>query len=116
MTRALLFDLSDVIVVGLTGIGARLEPFLPYSASEILGQLRSALFLPFLLGEVTEEEYLRGVLSQFGWSLQVSDVKTIVREHFRTPIPGTGEILAALGTSYPLYLSSDHGREWGHLH
>jgi FMN phosphatase YigB (HAD superfamily) len=112
MTRALLFDLSDVIVVGLTGVGARLEPFLPYSAAEILGQLRGIQFLPFLLGEVTEEEYLQGVLGKFRWSLQVSDVKAIVREHFPTPVPGTGEIIASLGKAYPLFLSSDHGREW----
>jgi FMN phosphatase YigB (HAD superfamily) len=112
MTQAFIFDLSDVLVVGLTGIGDRLEPYLPYSAKEILRQLRSGSMLPFLLGEITEEEYLLKVLGEFGWSLGVEDLKAVVREHFRTPIPGSSEIVAALAQAYPLYLLSDHGREW----
>ena len=56
MIRALLFDLSDVLVVGLTGIGARLQTILPYSGDEILGQLRGDAMLDFLLGYCSEDE------------------------------------------------------------
>jgi hypothetical protein len=41
MIRALLFDLSYVLVVGLTGVEARLQAYLPYPGDEILRQLRS---------------------------------------------------------------------------
>jgi hypothetical protein len=58
MIRALLFDLSDVLVVGLTGIGARLQAYLPYPGDEILRQLRGDAMLDFLLGYCSEEEYL----------------------------------------------------------
>ena len=70
MIRALLFDLSDVLVVGLTGIGARLQAILPYPADEILRQLRGDAMLDFLLGYCSEEEYLgrvkREVVRQIG--------------------------------------------------
>jgi len=45
-------------VVGLTGVGARLQARLPYPGDEILRQLRGDAMLDFLLGYCSEEEYL----------------------------------------------------------
>ncbi len=112
MIRAILFDLSDVLVVGLTGIGARLQALLPYPADEILRQLRSDAMLDFLLGYCSEEEYLGRVKRDYGWEPDVDQIKAIVRQHFKTAIPGSEAIVASLAKDYPLYLLSDHGREW----
>ncbi len=112
MIRALLFDLSDVLVVGLTGIGTRLQAILPYSADEILRQLRGDAMLDFLLGYCSEEEYLGQVKAEHGWEPSVDQIKAVIRQHFKTAIPGAGEIVASLARDYPLYLLSDHGREW----
>jgi FMN phosphatase YigB (HAD superfamily) len=112
MIRALLFDLSDVLVVGLTGIGARLQTILPYPADEILRQLRGDAMLDFLLGYCSEEEYLGRVKHDYGWEPDIDQIKAIIRQHFKTAIPGAGAIVASLAKDYPLYLLSDHGREW----
>jgi FMN phosphatase YigB (HAD superfamily) len=112
MIRALLFDLSDVLVVGLTGIGARLQPYLPYPGDEILHQLRGDAMLDFLLGYCSEEEYLGRVKHDYGWEPDIDQIKAIIRQHFKTAIPGAGAIVASLAKDYPLYLLSDHGREW----
>ncbi len=112
MIRALLFDLSDVLVVGLTGIEARLQAILPYPGDEILRQLRGDAMLNFLLGYCSEEEYLGRVKRAHGWEPDVDQIKAIIREHFKTAMPGAAEIVASLARSYPLYLLSDHGREW----
>jgi HAD superfamily hydrolase (TIGR01509 family) len=106
--RAILFDLSDVLVVGLTGVGAVLERRLGYPAAEIERQLRSQP----LLGECTEDEYLRRVKQEYAWEIDLGDLKKSIREHFDQPVPGMVEIVTALAKSYPLYLLSDHGREW----
>jgi HAD superfamily hydrolase (TIGR01509 family) len=112
MIRTLLFDLSDVLVVGLTGIEARLQAILPYRGDEILRQLRSDAMLDFLLGYCSEEEYLGRVKHAYGWEPDVDQIKAIIRQHFKTAMPGAAEIVARLARDYPLYLLSDHGREW----
>ncbi len=112
MIRALLFDLSDVLVVGLTGIEARLQAILPYPADEILGQLRGDAMLDFLLGYCSEEEYLERVKREYGWEPDIDQIKAAIRQHFKTAMPGAAELVAGLARSYPLYLLSDHGREW----
>ncbi len=112
MIRALLFDLSDVLVVGLTGIGVRLQTTLPYPADEILRQLRGDAMLDFLLGYCSEEAYLGRVKLDYGWEPDVDQIKAIIRQHFKTALPGASEIVTSLARDYPLYLLSDHGREW----
>ena len=112
MIRAILFELSDVLVVGLTGIEARLQAYLPYPGDEILRQLRGDAMLDFLLGYCSEEEYLGRVKRAYGWEPSIDQVKAIIRQHFRTAVPGAGEIVAGLAKDYQLYLLSDHGREW----
>jgi len=112
MIRAILFDLSDVLVIGLTGIEARLQAYLPYPGDEILRQLRSDAMLDFLLGYCSEEEYLWRVRRDYGWKPGIDQIKAVIRQHFKTAIPGAGELVAGLAKDYPLYLLSDHGREW----
>jgi HAD superfamily hydrolase (TIGR01509 family) len=112
MIRAILFDLSDVLVVGLTGIEARLQPYLPYPGDEILRQLRGDAMLDFLLGYCSEEEYLGRVKRDYGWKPDIDQIKAIIRQHFTTAMPGASDIVTSLAEDYPLYLLSDHGREW----
>lgn len=110
--RAILFDLSDVLVVGLTGIGDILRTRLPYTPSEILDQLRGQAMLDFLLGSVTEDAYLGDVIQEFGWDIDLVELKHLIRVHFDQSVPGMPEVVTALAKAYPMYLLSDHGREW----
>ncbi len=112
MIRIILFDLSDVLVIGLTGIELKLQPYLHRTGDEILEQFRSEAMRDFLLGYCSEDEYLQQLKQSFGWEPSIDQLKLIIRQHFRTAIPGTREIVESLARRYPLYLLSDHGREW----
>jgi HAD superfamily hydrolase (TIGR01509 family) len=112
MINAIIFDLSDTLVAGLTGAGARLEKLLPYSGDEILRQLRGDEMLPFILGRCTEDEYLASLARAHNWPPAIDEIKAVIREHFRSAIPGAREMVLDLAGRHPLYLLSDHGREW----
>jgi putative hydrolase of the HAD superfamily len=110
--RAIMFDLSDVLVVGLTGVGEVLQGRLQYTPSEILAQLRSSAMRDFLLGSTTEDVYLRQVIQEFAWEIDLDELKQLIRSHFDQAIAGMPQIVDGLAGGYPLYLLSDHGREW----
>jgi HAD superfamily hydrolase (TIGR01509 family) len=112
MIRAIIFDLGDVLVTGLTGIGSRLEPSLHYPAGEILRQFRGDEMQALLLGTCSEEQYLDRLKRAYGWPLSTDEIKAVIREHFKTAMPGARELVLDLARDYPLYLLSDHGREW----
>jgi putative hydrolase of the HAD superfamily len=110
--KIIIFDLSDVLITGLTGIEERLQVHLSAPKDEILRQFRSNTMLDFLLGYCSEEEYLQKLKLEHGWELSVEEIKKIIREHFKKVIPGTEEIVTSLSNHYSLFLLSDHGREW----
>jgi putative hydrolase of the HAD superfamily len=112
MIKVIIFDLSDVLITGLTGIEERLQVYLSSPKDEILSQFRSDTMLDFLLGYCSEEEYLQKLKLEHCWELGVEEIKMIIREHFKQVIPGTEEIVTSLSNSYSLFLLSDHGREW----
>jgi len=110
--HSLIFDLNDTLVVGLTGIGPRLEPLLGAPAGEIPSLFREDPMLDFLLGHCTEDDYLANIKAMHGWDADIQAIKPILREHFKQAIPGMPELVAELVKAYPLYLLSDQGREW----
>jgi HAD superfamily hydrolase (TIGR01509 family) len=112
MISAIIFDLGDVLVTGLTGIGLRLEGHVPYAADEIVQQFRGDEMRDFLLGWCSEEEYLTRVRAAHAWPLSIDEIRAIIREHFKTAMPGARELVLDLAREYSLYLLSDHGREW----
>ena len=112
MIRTIIFDLSDVLVTGLTGIEEKLHLLLAVPKDEILPQFRSAAMLDYLLGQCSEEKYLQTLRHEYGWKLGVEQLKAVIREHFKQVVPGAEEIVVALARQYALVLLSDHGREW----
>lgn len=112
MIKTILFDLSDTLVVGLTGIEPTLQPYLHYPGDEILRQFRSDAMLDFLLGYSSEDDYLRLLKRTYRWEPDIEQIKAMIRQHFKTAIPGMCEIVESLAKRFPLYLVSDNGREW----
>lgn len=112
MIQAILFDLNDTLVTGLTGIEVRLEPLLHQPGDTILKQFRSDFMLDFLLGYCSEDEYLIKLKLAYGWEPGIGQLKAVIREHFKTAMPGMSDLVAALAERYPLVLVSDNGREW----
>lgn len=112
MIQAILFDLNDTLVTGLTGIEVRLQPLLHQPGDIILKQFRSDYMLDFLLGYCSEDEYLSNLKQAYGWEPSIEQLKAIIREHFKTAMPGMSDMVTSLAKRYPLYLVSDNGREW----
>lgn len=108
----IIFDLSDVLIQGLTGIEDVLQHALPCPKAHILPQLRSDVLIDYLLGYSSEDEYLRRVQTTYKWPVTVEFLKTSIRAQFDTPVPGMPELLKTVSLHYPIYLLSDHGREW----
>ncbi len=112
MIRCLIFDLNDTLVRGLTGVEEALAPILGIDKAEILPALRSDEMLPFLLGETSEDEYLRTVITAHAWPIDLDLLKRLIRANFAHAVPGADELARHLSGRYELALLSDDGREW----
>jgi hypothetical protein len=96
MVQIIIFDLSDVLVTGLTGIEETLHPLLSVPKDEILRQFRSDAMFDYLLGQCSEETYLQALQRKYAWKLGVEQIKAIIREHFKRTIPGAKDIVVTL--------------------
>src|SRR5262245_8751601 len=136
MGRTLLFDMAEVLVIGLGGvehpIGAYCnvpsETVLPALAGPWFSEMaagrtadvplppevlvRRDWFYDLMCGRIDEETYWAEVIRREGWRAEIADLKRIMREHFHEPIAGMPDLLARLAPEYNLALLSDHAREW----
>jgi putative hydrolase of the HAD superfamily len=107
---AILFDLSEVYLRGLKGTHRRLGSHLnmPVADDAFLGAEATRLFH----GEITEEEYWRALIAANDWTVEVDDLRGMVRANF-APIEGTESLIRELKASgHRLGLLSVHAREW----
>lgn len=112
MIRCLIFDLNETLVRGLTGVEEALAPILGIDKADILPALRCDGMLPFLLGETSEEDYLRAVIAARAWRIDPDLLKRLVRANFDHAVPGAAELVRHLSGRYELAIHSDEGREW----
>jgi len=112
MIRSIIFDLSEVLIAGLVGIEKELSQELPLPEDEILpcfgGDLRDELFV----GNISEDTYLRQIITREQWRIGTARLKTVIRDNFHNKVEGTLPILTELASRYELALLSDHAREW----
>ena len=113
MTRpdVLIFDLSEVLIRGLYGVEDDLHLCLSLPKEEILSAFRGPRLFSLFLGEISEEEFLAGMIETEGWTIAVESVMRLIRKNMRQVIPGT----RALHERYRLVLLSDHAREWANF-
>jgi HAD superfamily hydrolase (TIGR01509 family) len=112
MIEVIIFDLSDVLLTGLTGIERTLGQVLHVPEDQVLSQFRGLSMLEYLVGKCSEDDYLKGLKQEYSWPVEIDEIKKLIRLHFKNTIPGMKEIIENLAEKYPLYLLSDHGREW----
>jgi HAD superfamily hydrolase (TIGR01509 family) len=110
--ECIIFDLSEVLISGLLGVENGLARHLHKSASAILTSLGGPLLEELLLGNITEDTYLRAIIEREGWNTDASTLKNAIRRNFRNQVEGMPDILAALAQDHDLVLLSDHAREW----
>ena len=112
MIEVIIFDLSDVLITGLTGIERTLGEVLNVPEDQVLDQFRGLSMLEYLVGNCSEDDYLKELKKEYSWPVEIDEIKKLIRLHFKNTIPGMKEIIEGLAKKYPLYLLSDHGREW----
>ena len=112
MIRSIIFDLSEVLIAGLVGIEKELAQELPVPENRILpcfgGYLRDELFI----GSISEDVYLRYIVTKERWKISTARLKTVIRHNFHNEVEGVLSILTELPSRYEFVLLSDHAREW----
>jgi FMN phosphatase YigB (HAD superfamily) len=112
MFRCIIFDLSEVLLAGLVGIEEELAQELSVSEDKILscfaGSLRDELFV----GSISEDTYLKQIITRERWEIDIARLKTVIRNNFHNEVEGSLHILMDLASRYELVLLSDHAREW----
>ena len=116
----IIFDLSEVLLTGIkdTGIALGEKHKLENAISHKVGwtHIKTPLLIPlveeFLNGNVSEDEYIKGVLEQYPQLGTEDWLKQHIRENFKE-VEGTRNIISELkGLKYTMALLSVHAKEW----
>lgn len=109
--RTILFDLSEVFISGLYGVG---EPVAELVGCPIaaVNQALNQGFQDILCGRITERDYLSGAIARGGWKVEMEDLMRIIRRNFHREVPGMIDLLPLLKPHCELALLSDHAAEW----
>ena len=112
MIECVIFDLSEVLIAGLLGVERPLSPELGVPQDEILPLFGGDRFIELLLGDISEDSYLRHVIARAGWEITSARLKAVIRGNFHNQVAGSLPILEGLAGRVDLALLSDHAREW----
>ena len=112
MIQCIIFDLSEVLIAGLVGIEKELSRVLPIPEHEILPRFGGEVFHELLIGNISEDTYLRQIIAREGCTIGPTRLKAVIRDNFHHEVEGSLSLVAELATGYELVLLSDHAREW----
>jgi len=108
----IIFDLSEVLIMGLLGIEKNLQTEINISCENILNCFNGSLLEEILSGKISEDEYLNKVVKRNNWEISTDKLKFFIRENFKNEIPGSIQIMKRLSENFKLVLLSDHAAEW----
>ena len=112
MKPKIIFDLSEVLILGLVGVEKYLSPILDFPENEILQCFGGKLLENICQGKISEDVYLEQIVENQKWQIQIGTLKTKIRENFHQEVEGSKAILAHLVNKYEVVLLSDHAKEW----
>ena len=114
MIKNIIFDMSEVIILGYHGVEKILEQqyAIPEEEWERQRLSKNELFLNLMRGNLSEEAYLEELLQGTNWNISIEQLKTAIRSNLNRPVPGTMKIVGALKGNYQLILLSDYVKEW----
>ena len=107
-----IFDLSEVLIMGLVGIEKPLSSILYMPEDKILPCFGGKLLQSICRGEISEDVYLQKIVETQHWKIEIEILKAIIRENFHRVVPGTKEVLNQLAENHQVILLSDHALEW----
>lgn len=110
MLKAIIFDLSEVLLRGLLGTEDYLKETYGLEIENSKWKIKELEH--FFHGQITEEEYWAAVVKEYHLPLSVDQLKAAVRSNFKE-IEGTRNIIISLKEKgYKLGLLSVHTKEW----
>jgi HAD superfamily hydrolase (TIGR01549 family) len=108
----IIFDLSEVLILGLVGIEKQLSSLVSTPEDEILACFGGQLLEEICSGNISEETYLQQIMANEKWDIQPETLKMVIRNNFHQEIEGTIPVLVSLSAKYEIVLLSDHASEW----
>ncbi len=108
----LFFDLSEVIIRGLVGIDDALGELLGRKSEKLLHTFGGEDLIALCKNDITEDEYLKNIITNENWDCSLKELKKIIRNNFHVVMGNMDEIIEELSGKYTLILLSDHAREW----
>lgn len=110
MIKAVIFDLSEVLLKGLLKTEDIISERYGFKVTNDQWQIKEIDDL--FHGKITEHEYWKAVIDHYNWSISVDDLSTAIRENF-SEIRGTRKVIIGLKRKgYKLGLLSVHAKEW----
>jgi FMN phosphatase YigB (HAD superfamily) len=110
--ECIIFDLSEVLIAGLVGVEEELSQVLPVPQEQILPCFGGNWLEELLVGDISEDAYLKHIIARESWKIGTARLKTAIRNNLHREVEGSLSILTALAPRYELVLLSDHAREW----
>jgi HAD superfamily hydrolase (TIGR01509 family) len=110
--QCIIFDLSEVLIAGLVGVEEELSQVLPVPEEQILRCFGGDWLEELLVGDISEDAYLKHIIAKERWQIGCARLKTAIRNNLHKEVAGSLAILTELASRYELVLLSDHAREW----
>jgi HAD superfamily hydrolase (TIGR01509 family) len=110
--QSIIFDLSEVLIAGLVGVEEELSQVLPVPQEQILRCFGGDWLEELLVGDISEDAYLKHIITRERWQIGSARLKTAIRNNLHREVAGSLAILTELASRYELVLLSDHAREW----
>jgi HAD superfamily hydrolase (TIGR01549 family) len=112
LIKNFIFDLSEVLIKGIIGIGDKLTPHINQPAEVIDKSFWGTNLRELFIKNISEEEYLDNILKPNNWNVSHIILHEIIRKNFHFTYDENISLLNELSNKYPIYLLSDHGIEW----
>jgi hypothetical protein len=96
MISKIIFDLSEVLILGLVGIEKQLSALVSTPENEILACFGGQLLEEICSGNISEDTYLQQILANEQWDIQPETLKMVIRHNFHQEIEATVPVLEAL--------------------
>lgn len=112
MIKTIIFDLSEVLIKGIIGIGEKLTPYIEQPADIIDKAFWGPNLRELFIKNISEDKYLDNIITLNNWDISKPIIKKIIRNNYHFTYDENISLLKELSTKYPVYLLSDHGIEW----
>jgi len=112
MIKAIIFDLSEVLLTGFKETELEIEKIVGQRWEDVHKNLHGEEMNLFFIGKLSEEVMIKKIIDKNNIPLTLTEFKRTIRNNFKE-IEGTREIILELKKmNFKIGLLSVHGKEW----